>query len=229
MDCECERKIDDCFSCDNSEYVICDDDFCFEEKNCCGCKKKITKKDYKCEKCEIDICMNCFVNLYKNRCPKCIFSNESKCDIEFCKDKCNQKNKYFDDKWCDNRCFENKYYEDKCFENKYCEDKCCKDKCSKNICSNIFISDSEILEYLLWKYRLDKCKVIYSMKKSKEKEIKLITIKKFFQSNQNLYFKSVKEQYKLFEKWNYECNNGCVCITFCEFEDYYINHCNFNN
>ncbi|XWV26987.1 hypothetical protein QJ857_gp0062 [Tupanvirus soda lake] len=92
-----------------------------------------------------------------------------------------------------------------------------------SLCSDDFIvTDEYLLDYLLKKYKLDKHKLILSIKKSKENETKLCILRDFYKYNKNLIkiCMPIKEQYKIFKKWN----GSDINISKEELEDYYENY-----
>ncbi len=143
---------------------------------CCGA-------DYKCKKCKSEVCLNCYIEVCKEKCPKCIeYVVNNDCN---CKNKCT------------------------CNKNNYI------------CCPELVINDSDILDYVLWKYGLDKCKIINMIRKTKETELKLIAFKKFHKCYPNICSKSIKDQYKIFIKWYPENFKFCLEIS----EDEYDNFC----
>ena len=60
------------------------------------------------------------------------------------------------------------------------------------------ITDTEILNYLLYKYRLDKHKLIISMKKNRDNEFKVTVMNRFYKENKFIKCKPIKEQYRFF-------------------------------
>ena len=81
------------------------------------------------------------------------------------------------------------------------------------------MTDEYLLDYLLRKYKLDKYKLIASIKKSKENEFKLHVLKDFYKHHKYLIklCKPLKEQYKIFKQWN--CSG--MDISREELEDFY--------
>lgn len=81
------------------------------------------------------------------------------------------------------------------------------------------ISDEYLLNYLLRKYKLDKYKLIASIKKSKDYENKIYIMKTFYKNNKFLIntYKPFIEHWKIFKKWN--C--GRLDINKEELQDYY--------
>lgn len=81
----------------------------------------------------------------------------------------------------------------------------------------IIITDKYLLGYLLKKYKLDKNKIIATLKIIKEKEIKLDVIKEFYNRNKILSKRPFREHYNLFKQWN---DSGFI-ICEEELESYY--------
>lgn len=83
------------------------------------------------------------------------------------------------------------------------------------------ITDTDILDYILWKYRLDKNKIICMMMKTKENELKRAAFQRFYQEYPCVINKEVCEQYKIFKKWYYENHDLYLKFTDDEFEVFY--------
>jgi len=79
------------------------------------------------------------------------------------------------------------------------------------------VTDEYLLNYLLKKYQLDKQKLIKSIERTYEKEMKLSVIKKFYKQNKYLINRPFKEQYQYFKQWN---NTG-IYISKEELEDFF--------
>jgi hypothetical protein len=79
------------------------------------------------------------------------------------------------------------------------------------------ITDEYLLNYLLHKYRLDKEKLILSIKRNREKEFKLMIIRNFYEKNKEIINYPFPEHWKLFVKFVY-CGPN---IEKEELEDYY--------
>ena len=79
------------------------------------------------------------------------------------------------------------------------------------------INDTYLLNFLLGKYKLDKQKLIISIQKSLENDFKFRVITGFYNDNENIIDKPVREQFKLFKQWN----KGGIYLSKEEFEDYY--------
>ena len=155
---------------------------------------------------------DCFISKKCNNCEKIFPINE--CEFYTCK-AC-----YID--LC------NKCYENECFK------KC--PKCKNHVHSarlinihedipeqlDIDITDSDILNFILLKYKLNKLKIINMIKKLKEKEIKNKIIKIFYKKH-DIYHKSIHEQYIIFLKWLNKTNYK-VEISKDDIENYYDNH-----
>lgn len=162
---------------------------------------------------------DCFISKKCNNCEKIFPINKyelytcKKCDIDLC----------------------NKCYENECFK------KCPKCKNHEHIIFkeslqfekiidthdiseqiDMDITDSDILNFILLKYKLNKLKIINMIKKLKEKEIKNKIIKIFYKKH-DIYHKSIHEQYIIFLKWLNKTNYK-IEISKDDYENYYDNH-----
>lgn len=104
---------------------------------------------------------------------------------------------------------------------------CCENYnfCQFNDC-NHQITNDDLLDFVLRKYKIDKNKLIHSLIRIREQEHKMCVFHNFYKYNECLISKSLKEQYKVFKKWY--C--GCIPIEKEDFEKYYDkfidhNHC----
>lgn len=79
------------------------------------------------------------------------------------------------------------------------------------------VSDTELLEYLLQKYHLNKEAVIHSIIKQKEHRFKMNLLKDFYHQFHKIVYRPIKEQYHVFKEWNY---HGPY-ISREELQDYY--------
>lgn len=95
----------------------------------------------------------------------------------------------------------------------------CHSHCHKNECK-FGINDSYILDYLLKKYKLDKRKLVLMLQKKRDNEYKLSIIDEFYNCHENITYRPICEQYKLFKNWN----DSEIDITMDEFENYYYDH-----
>ncbi|QGR53758.1 hypothetical protein [Moumouvirus maliensis] len=68
--------------------------------------------------------------------------------------------------------------------------------------TKFIVTDEYLLDYLLKKYRLDKNKLVYTIQEQKKREYKSIIIEFFYKENMGIKYKNIKEQYKIFKKWN---------------------------
>lgn len=93
------------------------------------------------------------------------------------------------------------------------------DQYTNKIPNEFIVTDEYLLDYLLKKYKLDKYKLITSIKKLKEQENKICIMKDFYKYNKNLMisYKPFKEHYKFFKQWN----GTCIDVSKMELEDYY--------
>lgn len=82
---------------------------------------------------------------------------------------------------------------------------------------NFQVTDQYLLEYLLNKYRIDKQKLIQSIRKEKENYLKSLILCDFYDDCENIHNKTIKEQYQLFKKWN----KSGVDISKEEIDNYY--------
>ncbi len=64
------------------------------------------------------------------------------------------------------------------------------------------ITNDFLLDYLLRKYKLSKDKLISSIKKHRKNEFRILILKNFYELHLYLINKPLKEQYKVFKKWN---------------------------
>lgn len=87
--------------------------------------------------------------------------------------------------------------------------------CQVNNC-NYQITNDDLLDFLLRKYKIDKNKLIYSLTRLKEQEQKLCIIQNFYRHHKCLVPRPIKEQYKVFKKWY--C--GCIPIKKKDLENY---------
>jgi hypothetical protein len=92
---------------------------------------------------------------------------------------------------------------------------------------DFIVTDEYLLDYLLRKYKLDKHKLISSIKKTKENEIKMHIMKDFYKycKHYNQINKPCKELYKIFKQWN----RSGIDIFKEEFENYYEEYAKPNN
>jgi hypothetical protein len=79
------------------------------------------------------------------------------------------------------------------------------------------VTDEYLLDYLLHVYKLDKEKLIYSIKKNREKEIKLEIIENFYNENRRIINLPFIEQWKFFKNFPY----SGPYISKDDLEDYY--------
>ena len=99
---------------------------------------------------------------------------------------------------------------DPCEPNEYyCDD----DLPERSTC----ISDEYLLNYLLKKYKLDKQKLIVSIQKNKDNEIKCSIMDKFYRTHHQIRNRPFREQYRIFKNWNQ--SEYYICQE--ELEDYY--------
>lgn len=85
----------------------------------------------------------------------------------------------------------------------------CNPSCEQNLPINepcyreFMVTDGYLLDYLLRFYRLDKEKLIISIKKSKEKEFKMGIIDNFYCQNRHLWNRPFPEHLRAFSKFSY--------------------------
>ena len=82
---------------------------------------------------------------------------------------------------------------------------------------NNYVSNDELLHFLLKKYKIDKNNLISYILTTREKKFKITVIQNFYEDNGHLIHKPIHVQYKLFKQWN----SGRIHISKEEFENFH--------
>lgn len=82
---------------------------------------------------------------------------------------------------------------------------------------NYYITDGELLDFLLKKYNLNKQMLVNSILKQKEHKFKFNLLKNFFDKNKKRTNRPIRDLYRFFKEWNYDGPH----IGKEEFEDHY--------